>query len=111
MLSPEEQAALTAWILECELPRGRARGMAGRTFLAPVKGIKGKGRETIQFGVCYSYINPPGITDDVVEAMPKTLEDVITRLMRWGVLPASSRPDSCIIKCAWPLFFEHRPLF
>ena len=76
--------------------------------------MKGKGCITIQYGVCYSYANPPGITDDVTEAMPNTLNGapsccaqphmsipclsataaVIDRMVRWGVLPAHVRPDS-----------------
>jgi|APGre2960657444_1045066.scaffolds.fasta_scaffold06383_4 hypothetical protein len=59
--------------------------------------MKGKGRITIQYGVCYSYAPTPGITQDVVEAMPATLEAVVDRMVRWGVLPAAVRPDSCIV--------------
>jgi len=40
--------------------------------LAPRKWIKGKGRITIQYGVCYSYANPPargGVVDASMDAM------------------------------------------
>ena len=76
------------------MARGRGDHLPGRTFSAPRKWMKGKGRITIQYGVCYSYAHPIGITNDVVEAMPKTLNSVIDRMVRWGVLPASVRPDS-----------------
>jgi hypothetical protein len=86
-----------------QLARGRGEQLPGRTFSAPRKWMKGKGRITIQYGVCYSYAFPQardgvvhpracqprshacaaprsraclpqGITEDVVEAMPRTLE-------------------------------------
>ena len=42
-----------------QLARGRGDQLPGRTFSAPRKWMKGKGRITIQYGVCYSYANPP----------------------------------------------------
>ena len=41
-----------------QLARGRGEQLPGRTFSAPRKWMKGKGRITIQYGVCYSYANP-----------------------------------------------------
>ena len=69
-----------------------------------------------------------GITNDVTEAMPKTLDGallccshsqiqprlsavaaVIDRMVRWGVLPASVRPDSVrlsmLVAAYWPLSY------
>jgi len=99
VLSPGEQARLVAFVLEQQV-RGQRGLLPGRTYLAPRKAMRGKGRVTIQYGVCYSYGGggaPGGITADEVEAMPATLEAVVDRLVRWGVLPAAQRPDSCIV--------------
>jgi len=93
VLNQKEQRRLLDFIWE-QMARGRGDHLPGRTFSAPRKWMKGKGRITIQYGVCYSYAHPIGITNDVVEAMPKTLNSVIDRMVRWGVLPASVRPDS-----------------
>ena len=79
--------------------------------------MKGKGRITIQYGVCYSYANPPvrvsvrgyaavlrrlptprhtqGITDDKVEAMPKTLEGASSVPPQRGASMPLSAPRSC----------------
>lgn len=40
------------------MARGRGEQLPGRTFSAPRKWMKGKGRITIQYGVCYSYAFP-----------------------------------------------------
>ena len=112
--APLQRSVLRLVVRREQLARGRGDQLPGRTFSAPRKWMKGKGRITIQYGVCYSYANPPGITDDVTEAMPKTLNGapsccahpqmnkpslsaaaaVIDRMVRWGVLPATVRPDS-----------------
>ena len=42
--------------------------------------------------------NPPGIlTSAECDPMPKLLQHLIHRLVRWGVLPASVEPDSAIV--------------
>ena len=99
-----------------QLARGRADALPGRTFSAPRKWMKGKGRITIQYG-CYSYANPPvraaargriaalqrlltprhtqGITEDKVEAMPKTLEGASSVPPQRGASMLLSAPRSC----------------
>ncbi|GAB4860273.1 RNA demethylase alkbh9b [Ancistrocladus abbreviatus] len=65
--------------------------------------MRGKGRQTIQFGCCYNYTmdkngNPPGILQsEVVDPIPPLFKMIIKRLIRWHVLTASCVPDSCIV--------------
>ncbi|KAK9713246.1 hypothetical protein RND81_06G014400 [Saponaria officinalis] len=83
--------------------KGRNGELKERTFTAPRKWMKGKGRVTIQFGCCYNYAtdkkgNPPGILRrDEVDPLPSMFKVIIKRLIRWGVLPPSCVPDSCIV--------------
>ncbi|CAN1122526.1 RNA demethylase ALKBH9B [Linum perenne] len=82
-------------------------GMKGelkeRTFTAPQKWMRGKGRVTIQFGCCYNYAtdrngNPPGILkDEMVDPIPHLFKVIIRRLIKWHVLPPTCVPDSCIV--------------
>ncbi|PON65481.1 Alpha-ketoglutarate-dependent dioxygenase AlkB-like [Parasponia andersonii] len=61
------------------------------------------GRVTIQTGCCYNYSkdkdgNPPGIIRNAeVEPLPPMFKQMIKRLVRWHVLPATCIPDSCIV--------------
>lgn len=97
-----EQKRLVDFILEME-EKGRNNQLPGRTFTAPKKWMKGKGRVTIQYGCCYNYIadrdgTPPGISPrDLVEPIPPLLKRTIKRLVRWHVLPPECIPDSCIV--------------
>ncbi|XP_075655740.1 RNA demethylase ALKBH9B [Castanea sativa] len=74
-----------------------------RTYSAPSKWMKGKGRVTLQFGCCYNYAidkngNPPGILpDELVDPIPPLFKVIIRRLVRWHVLPPTCVPDSCIV--------------
>ncbi|KAL2241178.1 UNVERIFIED_CONTAM: RNA demethylase ALKBH9B, partial [Sesamum indicum] len=74
-----------------------------RTFSAPQKWMRGKGRVTLQFGCCYNYAvdkngNPPGILkNETVDPLPHLFKVMIKRLVRWHVLPPSCVPDSCIV--------------
>ncbi|GMH04355.1 hypothetical protein Nepgr_006194 [Nepenthes gracilis] len=74
-----------------------------RTFSAPRRWMRGKGRQTIQFGCCYNYAtdkygNPPGILQhEVVDPIPPLFKVIIRRLVRWHVIPPSLVPDSCIV--------------
>lgn len=76
---------------------------AERTYTAPQKWMRGKGRVTIQFGCCYNYAtdksgNPPGILrSEMVDPMPHLFKVIIKRLIRWHVLPHTCVPDSCIV--------------
>ncbi|CAI0461675.1 unnamed protein product [Linum tenue] len=82
-------------------------GMKGelkeRTFSAPQKWMRGKGRVTLQFGCCYNYAtdrtgNPPGILkNEMVDPIPQLLKVIIRRLVKWHVLPPTCVPDSCIV--------------
>ncbi|XP_052196981.1 RNA demethylase ALKBH9B isoform X2 [Diospyros lotus] len=74
-----------------------------RTYTAPQKWMRGKGRVTIQFGCCYNYAmdkdgNPPGILqNEIVDPIPHLFKVIIRRLVSWHVLPPSCVPDSCIV--------------
>ncbi|CAI0392883.1 unnamed protein product [Linum tenue] len=82
-------------------------GMKGelkeRTFTAPQKWMRGKGRVTLQFGCCYNYAtdrtgNPPGILkNEMVDPIPQLFKVIIRRLVKWHVLPPTCVPDSCIV--------------
>ncbi|KAG6645583.1 hypothetical protein I3843_08G126300 [Carya illinoinensis] len=82
---------------------GRKGLLKERTYTAPTKWMRGKGRVTIQFGCCYNYAtdkngNPPGILhNDTVDPMPFLFKMIIKRLVRWHVLPPTCVPDSCIV--------------
>eukprot|EP00959_Pyramimonas_sp_CCMP1952_P134102 2805385-Pyramimonas_sp.AAC.1 len=54
VLTEEEQAKLLLYISHLQ-ERGQQRELRGRTYTAPRKWMRGKGRETIQFGCCYNY--------------------------------------------------------
>lgn len=82
---------------------GKKGQLKDRTYSAPRKWKRGKGRVTIQFGCCYNYAtdkhgNPPGIIqNDIVDPLPSLFKVIIRRLIRWHVLPPSCVPDSCIV--------------
>ncbi|XP_017630802.1 RNA demethylase ALKBH9B isoform X2 [Gossypium arboreum] len=82
---------------------GRKGELKERTYTAPHKWMRGKGRITIQFGCCYNYAmdkngNPPGILqNEVVDPIPDLFKVIIRRLVRWHVLPPTCVPDSCIV--------------
>ncbi|GAV87522.1 2OG-FeII_Oxy_2 domain-containing protein [Cephalotus follicularis] len=82
---------------------GRKGELKERTFSAPKKWMRGKGRVTIQFGCCYNYAtdkngNPPGILQrETVDPLPHLFKVIIRRLVRWHVIPSTCVPDSCIV--------------
>eukprot|EP00854_Cymbomonas_tetramitiformis_P008469 gene8469-10063_t len=102
ILSKAEQERLVDFVKDLER-RGHANELRGRTFTAPRKWMKGKGRVTMQFGCVYNYATDsqgraPGIlTEEDTEPLPPLLQSVIRRLIRWKVLPADKEPDSAII--------------
>ncbi|CAL8463859.1 g3394 [Coccomyxa elongata] len=106
LLNAQEQAHIVTAI-EAWAEAGCAGQLRGRTFSAPRKSKRGKGRQTIQFGCCYNYATdrdqygnqrPPGIiAEEVVEPMPPLLMALVHRLVRWGVLPRAKAPDTAII--------------
>jgi alkylated DNA repair protein alkB family protein 5 len=64
-LDEMEQEKVVRMIHELER-LGQQGELRGRTFTAPRKWMRGKGRVTIQFGCCYNYAvdrqgRPPGI--------------------------------------------------
>ncbi|KAL1191925.1 RNA demethylase ALKBH9B [Cardamine amara subsp. amara] len=83
--------------------KGRKGELRERTFTAPQKWMRGKGRVTIQFGCCYNYApdragNPPGILQRAeVDPLPHLFKVIIRRLIKWHVLPPTCVPDSCIV--------------
>ncbi|XP_010268476.1 PREDICTED: uncharacterized protein LOC104605415 [Nelumbo nucifera] len=83
--------------------KGKKGDLRERTYTAPLKWMRGKGRMTIQFGCCYNYAidkngNPPGILRDVaVDPIPHLFKVIIRRLVGWHIIPPSCVPDSCIV--------------
>lgn len=83
--------------------KGRNGKLKARTYTAPQKWMRGKGRVTIQFGCCYNYAtdrngNPPGILHNkLVDPIPHLFKVIIKRLVKWHVLPPTCVPDSCIV--------------
>lgn len=74
-LDEEEQAAAVSMIRELE-QLGADGGLRGRTYTAPRKWMRGKGRVTIQFGCCYNYAvdkmgRPPGILQGMYRGFVK----------------------------------------
>ncbi|XP_061999422.1 RNA demethylase ALKBH9B isoform X1 [Rosa rugosa] len=102
IFSAAEQKRIVDYIYDLE-KKGRNGELKARTFTAPRKWMKGKGRVTIQFGCCYNYAvdkngNPPGILqDEMVDPLPSLFKVIIRRLVRWHVLPPTCIPDSCIV--------------
>ncbi|KAJ8771043.1 hypothetical protein K2173_023368 [Erythroxylum novogranatense] len=82
---------------------GKKGELKERTYSAPQKWMRGKGRVTLQFGCCYNYAidkngNPPGIVrNELVDPIPDLFKIIIKRLVRWHVLPPTCVPDSCIV--------------
>ncbi|XP_057522332.1 RNA demethylase ALKBH9B-like [Amaranthus tricolor] len=82
---------------------GQKGELMARTYSEPHKWMRGKGRVTIQFGCCYNYAadkdgNPPGIIrDEEVDPMPSIFKEMITRMVKWHVLPPTCVPNSCIV--------------
>ncbi|KAL9461720.1 hypothetical protein AB3S75_004670 [Citrus x aurantiifolia] len=82
---------------------GKKGELKEKTYSAPKKWMRGKGRITIQFGCCYNYAtdkngNPPGILqNEPVDPLPHLFKVIIRRLVKWHVLPPTCVPDSCIV--------------
>lgn len=102
VFSAAEQKRIVDYVYDLE-ERGRKGELKERTFTAPRKWMKGKGRVTIQFGCCYNYAtdkngNPPGILkNEEVDPLPSLFRVIIKRLIKWHVLPPTCVPDSCIV--------------
>ncbi|XP_074308595.1 RNA demethylase ALKBH9B-like [Silene latifolia] len=102
VFSAVEQKRIVDHVYEL-MEKGKNGELKERTFTAPRKWMKGKGRVTIQFGCCYNYAtdkkgNPPGIlAREEVDPLPSMFKVIVKRLIRWDVLPPSCVPDSCIV--------------
>ncbi|XP_051141181.1 RNA demethylase ALKBH9B isoform X2 [Andrographis paniculata] len=102
IFSAAEQKRIVNFVEELQ-EKGRNGQLKERTYSAPVKWMRGKGRQTLQFGCCYNYAtdkngNPPGIMKrEYVDPLPDLFKTMIKRLVRWRVLPPSCVPDSCIV--------------
>ncbi|XP_059654533.1 RNA demethylase ALKBH9B-like [Cornus florida] len=83
--------------------KGKNGELKARTYTAPEKWMRGKGRVTIQFGCCYNYAtdkngNRPGIMrNEIMDPLPHLFKVIIRRLIRWHVLPPCCVPDNCIV--------------
>ncbi|KAJ9172682.1 hypothetical protein P3X46_015895 [Hevea brasiliensis] len=102
VFSAVEQTRIVNYVHELQ-ELGIKGELKEKTYTAPQKWMKGKGRITIQFGCCYNYAtdkngNPPGILqNELVDPIPKLFKVIIRRLIRWHVLPPTCVPDSCIV--------------
>ncbi|XP_030497196.2 RNA demethylase ALKBH9B [Cannabis sativa] len=102
IFSAAEQKRIVNYVYMLE-EKGRRGELRERTFTAPQKWMRGKGRVTIQFGCCYNYAtdrkgNPPGIlSNENVDPLPDLFKVIIRRLVKWHVLPPTCVPDSCIV--------------
>ncbi|KAL0332730.1 UNVERIFIED_CONTAM: RNA demethylase ALKB, partial [Sesamum calycinum] len=102
VFSAAEQKRIVSYVEQLE-EMGRNGQLEERTFSAPQKWMRGKGRITLQFGCCYNYAvdkngNPPGILkNETVDPLPHLFKVMVKRLVRWHVLPPSCVPDSCIV--------------
>ena len=69
----------------------------GRTYSAPRKWMKGKGRVTVQLGCCYNYAhdssgNPPGILPrEPVCGLPPFLNEIVDRMCTRGIFNNRTR--------------------
>ncbi|KAL4569025.1 hypothetical protein LXL04_024652 [Taraxacum kok-saghyz] len=102
VFSSVEQNRIVDFVHELQ-EQGKNGKLKERTFTAPQKWMRGKGRVTIQFGCCYNYAtdrngNPPGILrKELVDPIPPLFKIIIKRLVKWHVLPPTCVPDSCIV--------------
>ncbi|KAL3829408.1 hypothetical protein ACJIZ3_018210 [Penstemon smallii] len=102
VFSAAEQKRIVRYVEQLQ-EMGRNGKLKERTYSAPQKWMRGKGRVTLQFGCCYNYAtdkngNPPGIIkNETVDSLPSMFKVMIKRLVRWHVLPPSCVPDSCIV--------------
>ncbi|XP_057499795.1 RNA demethylase ALKBH9B-like isoform X1 [Actinidia eriantha] len=102
VFSAAEQKRIIDFVYELQ-EKGKKGELKERTYTAPQKWMRGNEHVTIQFGCCYNYAtdrngNPPGILqNELVDPIPPLFKVIITRLVRWHVLPPSCVPDSCIV--------------
>ncbi|RZB68494.1 RNA demethylase ALKBH5 isoform B [Glycine soja] len=102
IFSAAEQKRIVNYVASLQ-EMGRKGELKEQTFSAPQKWMRGKGRQTIQFGCCYNYAvdrdgNPPGILGNgMVDPIPALFKVIIRRLIKWHVLPPTCVPDSCIV--------------
>lgn len=102
VFSAAEQIRIVKYVEKLD-QMGKNGELKERTYTAPAKWMRGKGRVTIQFGCCYNYApdkngNPSGILKNgTVDPLPDLLKVMIRRLVGWHVMPSTCVPDSCII--------------
>ncbi|XP_057970792.1 RNA demethylase ALKBH9B-like isoform X1 [Malania oleifera] len=103
VFNSEEQKTIVQCVYNLQQKGQRGQLQAERTYSAPRKWMRGKGRITMQFGCCYNYVvdkdgNPPGIIrDEEVDPLPSLFKQMIRRMVRWQVLPSTCVPNSCIV--------------
>lgn len=102
VFSAEEQKQIVESVYSFQ-KMGRKGQLMARTYSEPKKWMRGKGRVTMQFGCCYNYAvdkdgNPPGIIrDEEVDPLPPVFKQMLSRMVRWHVLPPTCVPNSCIV--------------
>ncbi|KAJ4783469.1 2-oxoglutarate (2OG) and Fe(II)-dependent oxygenase superfamily protein [Rhynchospora pubera] len=107
VFSPIEQKRIVDFVHQLH-DKGQKGELGERTYSAPAKWMRGKGRVTMQFGCNYNYAtdrngNPPGIMQNVAaDPMPDLFKIMVKRLLKWHVLPMTCIPDSCIVNMYEP---------
>ena len=102
VLTPAEQAQTLHYVNRLK-DLGDDGALLGRTYSAPRKWMKGKGRVTVQLGCCYNYArdkngNPPGILPkEPVCGLPLFFNQVIDKMIARGIFTSETRPDTCIV--------------
>ncbi|KAL2652537.1 hypothetical protein R1flu_020665 [Riccia fluitans] len=100
VLDKAESSKLASLILE--MRAGKKGESAGAPTIGSKKGTKGKGRDSLLL----NFSNAPSAEDhrkrsspkdESLQSLPAFLDPVIERLVRWHIIPASKRPDSCCI--------------
>ncbi|XP_054818588.1 RNA demethylase ALKBH9B-like isoform X2 [Prosopis cineraria] len=87
IFSAAEQKRIVNFVASLQ-EMGKKGELKDRTYSAPQKWMRGKGRQTIQFGCCYNYATdkdgkPPGILQNViVDPIPDLFKVIIRRLIR-----------------------------
>ncbi|KAG6397583.1 hypothetical protein SASPL_143752 [Salvia splendens] len=105
IFSAAEQKRIVSFVGQLE-EMGKKGQLKARTYTAPQKWMRGKGRITLQFGCCYNYA-----TILLGDRIKRAIRQESSRpklsircpncsrscIVRWHVLPPSCVPDSCIV--------------
>ena len=96
-ITSQEEEALIAFVQhECE--RGRSKQLRPPTYLR-ASGARsfGNERESLMYGGFFDFNRARPGKRGLVPPFPPIIEALVEKLVSGGLLPASVRPDSCII--------------